>query len=160
MKYFMYTMVGILVFSALATIFIITEKKHGKNQDYPTARIGNLELRLEINPKTITPGDTSWFVLWVVNRGQEIEQVNLPTPEPARFVVYRNNKPVWRSDYGMMFAQVITPFRITPGDSVPLKSFWVGKDNKANFLQIGKYIVEGCFLGTGTCLKDSVYLVD
>ena len=162
-RYFLYTLAGLVVFSALASLFVFgggNRKAQDSAEKVPVQRMGDLEIKLSVVPKTATPGDTIWFVLSVINRGNEDLTVNLPTPQPARFVVYHKGRPVWRSDYGMMFAQVITPFKIAAGDSIPLKSFWLGKDNRAQWLPLGKYIVEGCFLGTKTCLRDTVWLVD
>jgi len=162
-RYFLYTLAGLVVFSALASLFVFgggNRKAQDSAEKVPVQRMGDLEIKLSAAPKNATPGDTIWFVLSVINRGNEDMTVNLPTPQPARFVVYHKGRPVWRSDYGMMFAQVITPFKIAAGDSIPLKSFWLGKDNRAQWLPLGKYIVEGCFLGTKTCLRDTVWLVD
>jgi len=148
---------GLVLLSIAATFFLLPDSD--KNADKNNEK-SSVEFSFKITPKSATPADTFWFVLSIVNHGEDTAKFLLPTPLPARFTVYRNEHPIWNSDYGMMFAQMITPFVIASGDSISLKSFWLGKNNAAKFQPLGKYIVEGCFLGNKKCLKDSLWLVD
>lgn len=120
----------------------------------------HLRIALSLSNRYLVPGDTVWFTLSIMNDSQDTLRMTLPTPLAVRFTVYRQQRPVWRSDYGMMFAQVITPFAIAPGDSIPLRAFWLGKDNQAQWLPLGKYFVKGCFTGSNNCEMDSLWLVD
>ncbi len=126
----------------------------------PAENGGNFKMTLWISREFFAIGDTVWFALSIVNQSDDTIRFVLPTPQAARFTVYRNERPVWRSDYGMMFIQMLTPLTIAPGDSLPLKAFWLGKDNDAKLLALGKYIIEACFLGNSECLRDSIWLVD
>lgn len=105
-------------------------------------------------------GDTVWFALSIANHSDDTIRFVLPTPQAARFTIYRGERPVWFSDYGVMFIQMLTPLAIAPGDSLPIRAFWLGKDNNANLLPLGKYIVEACFMGNNKCFRDSLWLVD
>ena len=156
MRSFLYLLGGFVLFSIAATFFLLPE--HNKNSEKNTDE--GVKFSFDITPTSATPNDTFWFVLSIVNHSNDTAKFLLPTPLPARFTVYRNGRPIWNSDYGMMFIQMITPFKVAPGDSIPLKSFWLGKDNSAKLQPLGKYIVEACFLGNKKCFKDSLWLVD
>jgi len=131
-----------------------------KGEPPPQQASQPFELKFKISKQYPTPGDTVWFILSLINHSQDTLRFNLPTPQVARFSVLRDDRPVWLSDYGMMFAQVITPLIVIPGDSIPLKAFWLGKNNEAIWVPLGKYHIEACFNGTKQCLRDSLWLVD
>jgi len=156
MRYFIYIIGGLIAFSILATTLVLKSEQ----AEQKIVKKNDMGLSLSVMPKTATPGDTFWFVLSVINKSKDTIEIVLPTPLPAKFTVYRDERPIWNSDYGMMFAQVLTSFIIPPGDSIPLKAFWLGKNNQAKFQPLGKYVVEGCLLGIHKCIRDSLWLVD
>jgi len=161
MKEFLYMFSALMIMVLGVTLLSSLGKSDGPDNGTQTDKTQDeISISLDVNPHQATPGDTVWFVLSVFNHTQDSTILRLPSPLPARFTVYRGEKPVWNSDYGMMFAQIITPLTITPGDSLPIKAFWFGKDNHTEFLPLGKYFIEACFLANKKCLKDTVWLVD
>ena len=126
----------------------------------PPPQKDDFQLTLSLSKKQAVPGDTVWFTLLLANSSDDTLHFKLPSPLVARFVIYSDERPVWRSDFGISFAQVITPFAIPPKNSIPMRAFWLGKNNEADWLPLGKYYIEACFNATKQCLRDSMWLVD
>ena len=154
MKYYFVNIVFTFIFSTAILFGAGRDKNIMENESS-----GYLSI-LSLSKHTAVPGDTIWFALSILNYSNDSVNFLLPTPLPVIFTIYKDERPVWRSDYGMMFAQIITPFSLAPSDSISLKAFWLGKDNNAKWLPLGKYYIEGCFTATKQCIRDSLWLVD
>ncbi len=146
-------------FALLAIAITLGLGKSGRNDSEGGGEVLPT-LSLALSTRELVAGDTVWLTLWVKNPSPDTLRVTLPSPLGARFTIYRGARPVWRSDYGVMFIQVLTPLAIPPKDSIPFRSFWTGKDNAARWLPLGKYTVEACFTANKRCLVDSLWLVD
>jgi hypothetical protein len=121
----------------------------------------DLELKFLLSKHQLVPNDTVWFDFRAINHTPDSIKLVLPSPEAVLFKISdKNNAVVWRSDYGVMFAQMLTYIHIPPKDSLTFKAFWTGKDNLTKFQTLGKYYVESLFFGTKTSIKDSLWLVD
>ena len=149
----------LIIFLTISLTFAFGKASSPEVEEIPQGAI-SLDMKITLSKHQAVPGDTIWFVLHLANSSNDTLKFLLPSPMAVLFRVFRNERLVWRSDYGLMFAQIMTPFAIPPKDSIELKSFFMGKNNDAKFLPLGKYIVEGCFTGTKECLRDSFWLVD
>jgi len=158
MKQLTLFIIGFLMFVVLATVDSYLDRtvrrKRQRTDSTP------IELKLSVQPRFIAHGDSAKFTLTVKNKTYDTLKFTLRTPVAAIFAVKKDGVTIWDSMHGKVVAQVITPFILAPGKEKSMYSWWNARDNAGKYVMLGKYTVEACFLGSDTCIVDSVFVVD
>ncbi|WP_255150525.1 BsuPI-related putative proteinase inhibitor [Halorarius halobius] len=72
----------------------------------------------------VTVGDGVSFALTVENAGNEPVEVTFRDAAKVDFVVYEDDREVWRWSEGKAFAQVLQPARFEPGEEAVFEESW------------------------------------
>ena len=102
-----------------------------------------LELVLESDKMTYSPGEKVVVKLTVTNKGDEPFLHTFRSSQMYDFIVKKDDEEIWRWSNDKMFLTVLTEFSLNPGQSVSYEDVWDQRGNDGKPVPPGRYELIG-----------------
>jgi|GEM_PF-2195802 len=124
--------------------FSMTDKSSPRPQNP-----AGLQVRLLTDKASYTGSDTVKLQLVITNIGSTPLTFNSNNSQRFEFVVQAGDREIWRWSKGRLFAQMLTSWKLAPGNTITYSAVWEQKDNTGKSAPPGTYTIVGQQIGGG-----------
>ncbi|RKZ31983.1 hypothetical protein DRQ36_00115 [bacterium] len=146
----------------IAALFMSCASKKPKTANNAQSENRKIAASLILSDSAYVLGSEIEFLMTVTSLSEKTIELTFPTACKSRFVVSRDDHPIWNSLEGIACAQTISHTTLAPGDTARFRAVWDCTSISEKGIFLGKYEAKAFLLSSPPVETENAtfYLVD